>query len=76
VTTLELPVQGMDCASCAKHVETALAGVPGVQAVEVRLASEKALVQLEPGSVTRDDLRRAVEVAGYAVPNEVQEQAP
>jgi len=66
----------MDCASCAKHVERALAGVPGVQAVEVRLASEKAVLQLASGAVTRDDLRRAVEGAGYAVPEEVQEQAP
>ena len=76
MTTLELPVQGMDCASCAKHVEKALAGVPGVQAVEVRLASEKAVLQLESGTVTRDDLRRAVEGVGYAVPEEIQEQAP
>lgn len=76
MTTLELPVQGMDCASCAKHVEKALAGVPGVQAVEVRLTSEKAVLQLESGAVTRDDLRRAVEGVGYAVPEEAQEQAP
>ena len=76
MTTLELPVQGMDCASCAKHVEKALAGVPGVQAVEVRLASEKAVLQLESGTVSRDDLRRAVEGAGYGVLEEVQGQAP
>ncbi len=76
MTTLELPVRGMDCASCAKHVERALAEVPGVQAVEVRLASEKAVLQLESGSVTRDDLRRAVEAVGYAMPEEVQAQAP
>lgn len=73
MTVLELPVSGMDCANCAKHVEQALVDVPGVKTVEVRLASEKALVQLESGAVTRDDLRRAVEDAGYGVPEEAPE---
>jgi Cd2+/Zn2+-exporting ATPase/Cu+-exporting ATPase len=76
MTTLELPVRGMDCAGCAGHVERALAGVPGVHAVEVRLASEKAVLQLESGTVSRNDLRRAVEGVGYTVPEEAQEQAP
>ena len=46
--TLEVPIQGMDCAECAQHVQRAIAGVPGVRSVEVFLASEKAVLQLDP----------------------------
>ncbi|HAJ35934.1 MAG TPA: cadmium-translocating P-type ATPase [Chloroflexi bacterium] len=63
--TIELPVAGMDCAECTRHVEHALAGVPGVASVQVLLASEKAIVQLDPAAVSLDQLRAAVAAAGY-----------
>lgn len=66
--TIELPVAGMDCAECTRHVEHALAGVPGVASVQVLLASEKAIVQLDPAAVSLDQLRAAVAAAGYEVP--------
>ncbi|MDR7387386.1 MAG: heavy metal-associated domain-containing protein, partial [Armatimonadota bacterium] len=34
-STAELSVRGMDCADCARHVQRALSGVPGVKEVEV-----------------------------------------
>ena len=43
--TLDLPIQGMTCASCAGRVERALRAVPGVAAVAVNLATERAEVQ-------------------------------
>ena len=64
--TIELPVAGMDCAECTRHVERALAGVPGVTAVQVLLASEKAIVQLDPAAVSLEQLRAAVAAAGYS----------
>lgn len=65
---MEIPVQGMDCAECTLHVQKAIAALPGVRSVEVFLTSEKALVQLDPQLVDLDDIRKAVEGAGYAVP--------
>jgi Cd2+/Zn2+-exporting ATPase/Cu+-exporting ATPase len=65
---MEVPVQGMDCAECTLHVQKAIAALPGVRAVEVFLTSEKAIVQLDPQLVDLDDIRKAVEGAGYAVP--------
>ena len=38
-------VEGMTCASCVRRVEKALAGVPGVAAVQVNLATEEAAVE-------------------------------
>ena len=65
--TLDLPVTGMDCASCASHVKSALEGVPGVSGADVRLAAEKAVVEYDDDRVTLDALSRAVASAGYGV---------
>ena len=66
--TIDIPVGGMDCAECTQHVRHAIAGLPGVQTVEVYLASERATVQLDPSRVTLDAIRQAVAGAGYTVP--------
>ncbi|MGQ9927777.1 MAG: heavy metal translocating P-type ATPase [Chloroflexaceae bacterium] len=66
--TIEIPVCGMDCAECAAHVERAIAGLPGVEAVTVLLAAEKAIVRGDPVRVTPEVLRAALEAAGYRVP--------
>ncbi|MFZ5904009.1 MAG: heavy metal translocating P-type ATPase [Chloroflexota bacterium] len=70
--TLEIPVRGMDCAECTEHVHKAIASLPGVEKVDVFLASEKAIVRLDPASVTMTDLRAAVSSAGYSVPADVE----
>ena len=60
-------VQGMTCASCVGRVEKALMKVSGVSSVAVNLASEKATVEHWPGVVSFDDLRQAVDEAGYTL---------
>ncbi len=67
--TYELTVEGMTCASCVRRVERALAGVEGVDAAWVNLATESAAVSVSPGrDVSRAALAAAVESAGYHVP--------
>jgi Cu+-exporting ATPase len=61
---LAFGVRGMTCASCVSHIEKALAGVEGVKAAHVNLATERAEVALAPGAdawVIAD----AVKEAGY-----------
>jgi Cd2+/Zn2+-exporting ATPase/Cu+-exporting ATPase len=70
--TTEVPIQGMDCAECTRHVQHAIAGIPGVESVEVYLASEKAVIQHQPGSADMTAIRKAVSTAGYSVPLEEQ----
>ncbi|GAB4306406.1 MAG: heavy metal translocating P-type ATPase [Candidatus Bipolaricaulota bacterium] len=65
--TVILPIGGMTCAACAMHVEKALAGVAGVVAASVNLATEKATVTFIPGVATLADFRKAVAEAGYEV---------
>ncbi len=66
--TVEVPIRGMDCADCTRHVQHAIADLPGVESVEVFLASEKAVVRLDARLVDLDAIRKAVEDAGYSVP--------
>jgi Cu+-exporting ATPase len=64
----EVHIQGMDCADCTRHVKHAIAQVPGVDSVEVYLASEKAVIRHQPDSVDIAAIRKAVASAGYEVP--------
>ncbi|MDQ7801356.1 MAG: cation-translocating P-type ATPase [Armatimonadota bacterium] len=66
-STAELSVRGMDCADCARHVQRALSGVPGVKEVEVLLASGLAVVRFDPSRTGIGQLQEAVRRAGYEV---------
>ena len=73
-THVELAVEGMTCASCVTRVERALAGVPGVQAASVNLATERASVEAE-ATIDPAALIRAVERAGYGA-RQLAQDAP
>jgi len=66
-TTLELPIEGMTCASCVARNERALRKVEGVATAEVNFATEKATVTFDPDVVSAEDLVNTVEAAGYEV---------
>ena len=74
--TVEVPILGMDCAECTLHVQRAISDLAGVESVNVFLASEKAIVQLDPGQVDMSSIRQAVEGAGYSVPTPTADQSP
>ncbi|CAH6661185.1 Zn(II)/Cd(II)/Pb(II) translocating P-type ATPase ZntA [Pseudocitrobacter vendiensis] len=61
-------VDGMDCAACARKVETAVSQIPGVKQVKVLFATEKLLVDAD--NDIRDQVERAVTAAGYTLRNE------
>jgi Cu+-exporting ATPase len=65
--TVVLDVEGMHCASCSAAVEKALAELDGVDSAAVNIATHKATVSHIPGQVRVDDMRAAVEAAGYGV---------
>ena len=63
---LELPIEGMTCASCAARIERKLNRLDGVHAT-VNYATEKAVVEYDAGLVSEGALVEAVEQAGYSV---------
>ena len=71
MSTRELPIEGMDCAGCARSVQSALEAVPGVARADVRLMTEKAVVEVGDAASADDAaLRQAVTNAGFRVPAE------
>ena len=61
---LKLKVEGMTCGHCVKHVQQAIAKVPGVQGpVEVSLEKGEALVN---GAPSLKAVLAAVREAGYS----------
>jgi P-type Cu+ transporter len=61
---LDLPIEGMTCASCASRVERGLKEVDGVTAT-VNFATERAAVEYDPNRVAPAELVGAVVAAGY-----------
>jgi Cu+-exporting ATPase len=55
----------MTCAACAQRVEKVIRALDGVERVSVNLATEKAAVVYDPQAVCLDDIKTAVEKAGY-----------
>ena len=74
--TIEIPIQGMDCVECTQHVQRAISRLDGITSVDVLLATEKAIIKLDPAKVDMSAIRAAVAGAGdYSVP-ETTEKAP
>jgi heavy metal translocating P-type ATPase len=71
---LRLTVEGMNCASCVRRVEQALAAVPGVAAASVNLATREATLELDGQPPPHEVLRAALQRAGYDTPS-VEEAA-
>jgi Cu+-exporting ATPase len=75
MSTIELPISGMTCASCANRIERRLNKLDGVTA-SVNYATEKARVDYDPGAVGPDQLVAAVESAGYQAALPADEPEP
>ena len=65
VQRVMLPIGGMTCAACVRHVERALSKVDGVVSVNVNLATERAAVEYIPSIASLEDFKKAVADAGY-----------
>ena len=68
---VQLPIEGMTCASCVNRIERFVNRVDGVSEASVNLATEQARIAFDPAQTTLDALEGAVRDAGY----EVLEQA-
>jgi Cu+-exporting ATPase len=64
---VQLPIEGMTCASCVNRIERFLRRTPGVEEATVNLATEVATIRYLPEVAGRAELVGAVEAAGYEV---------
>jgi len=65
-----LSITGMTCAACATRIEKNIAKVPGVQKVNVNLATEKASVIYDPAVASVNDVIAKIKKTGYGVQEE------
>ena len=73
-----IKVGGMMCATCVETIETSLKELPGIVSATVNLGTEKAYVMYNPSVSGIDDMKKAIEVAGYqylGISGEVSEEA-
>jgi Cd2+/Zn2+-exporting ATPase len=80
-SSLELSVPGMDCASCAKKVESSVRTLDGVARVDPRATSGRLVVEYDGSRTDADAVVGRVEAAGYDVestagPREVRLSVP
>ncbi len=64
---IQLPIDGMTCASCVNRIERFLRKTPGVAEATVNLATEVATIRYLPEMAGLDELAKAIEAAGYEV---------
>jgi copper chaperone len=62
-----LSVEGMSCAHCKAAVEGELKALPGIEKANADIAMGTVEVRYHEGAVSTEDLKGAIEEAGYTV---------
>lgn len=65
--TVTLKIDGMTCMGCVGSVIRVLRETPGVEHADVSLAEKRATVRYDPSRVAIDQLKNAIEGAGFDV---------
>jgi Cu+-exporting ATPase len=65
--SVEIPIQGMFCASCVQAIEKALLREKGITKASVNLASEKAKIDYIPSVISLPEIKKVIELTGYSV---------
>ena len=65
MTTVELSVTGMHCASCARLIEEVLAEQPGLVSAQVDLEAERAVVTFDDTLTDLGAVRATIAELGY-----------
>ncbi|PZW39855.1 Cd2+/Zn2+-exporting ATPase [Humitalea rosea] len=62
---LTLRIEGMDCASCAAKIETAMKRLPGVGAVEVNYGAQSLSLVVDEDRTSTDTISARIRALGY-----------
>jgi Cu+-exporting ATPase len=64
---ITLNLKGLHCAACARAIEKAVGDLPGVKSAVVNLATYQGTFVVDEGTVSVDNITRAIRAAGYDV---------
>ena len=65
--TVTLGISGMTCSGCVRSVSKVLNALDGVVKSDVSLENRRAVVDYDPGKLGVDQMKRAIEEAGYEI---------
>ncbi|NOR15634.1 MAG: heavy metal translocating P-type ATPase, partial [Candidatus Aminicenantes bacterium] len=65
--SIDLPIEGIQCASCVQRIEKALMRIRGITKAVVNLATGKAKVEYLPSEIGLNDIKQAIKSTGYKV---------
>ncbi|MCM2321662.1 MAG: cation transporter [Oligoflexia bacterium] len=65
--TITLKVEGMTCMGCVNNVKKILQPLAGVRTIDISLDQGNVTVAYESGQTRVEDLKAAIESAGYDV---------
>lgn len=74
MTDKSFAIEGMNCASCAAHVEKATAKMEGISFANVNLATERLTVKFDEKRTSMDQIMEAVSRAGYKAIDDEKDQ--
>ncbi|MCC0658746.1 MULTISPECIES: heavy metal translocating P-type ATPase [unclassified Clostridioides] len=69
---IDMKIDGMTCAACAKAVERVVKKLDGVESISVNIATDKANIDYNPSKVKLSQIKAAIEKAGYKPIEEVK----
>jgi P-type Cu+ transporter len=72
---VDLPVDGMTCASCASRIEKGLAGLGGVAQAHANYGTKRATVVYDPHTTGTDAFEATISGLGYSVPHDERPEA-
>jgi Cu+-exporting ATPase len=64
-TSVQVPVSGMTCATCAVNIEKGLSETEGIKKANVNFASEKVSIEFDPEKTNLTKIKHAVSELGY-----------
>ncbi|MDO5823155.1 copper-translocating P-type ATPase [Methanobrevibacter sp.] len=63
--SMDLPIEGMHCASCVLSVNKTLAGIEGVEEADADLASNKLHIIVNPKKISYEEIEKLVKNLGF-----------
>jgi copper chaperone len=67
MNTLILTVTGMSCMGCVNSVKNLVGALPGIDGVDIDLASGRVEVRHDPAQADAAAIRAAIEDGGYGI---------
>jgi len=62
---IEIQIEGMHCAACARTIEKVLGKTAGVQSAAVNFAAETCAVEFDSSLVGKEEILEAIRDIGY-----------